>query len=119
LEPAVRFDQAPGNPNEWRLWLTLKLGSDDPARPFAYEAEMQIQALIGVANHLPAEQKEVMALVNGFSILYSAAREMLLNITARSTYGPVSLPTLSFVNLVQDARKQKAQNQNAPATVPA
>ena len=89
-------------------------------RPFAYEADIQIQALIEVGNHLPADQKETMALVNGFSILYSAAREMLLNVTARSAYGPVSLPTLSFVSLVQEARKQKAENQNAAApAVPA
>lgn len=119
LEPAIRFDQTPGNPNEWRLWLMLKLGSDDPARPFAYEVDLQLQALIEVASHLPTEQKEVMALVNGFSVLYSAAREMLLNVTARSAYGPVSLPTLSFVNLVQEARKQKAPAQNPGPAVPA
>jgi len=70
-----------------------------------------------IANHLPADQKEIMALVNGFSILCSAAREMLLNVTARSAYGPVSLPTLSFVSLVREARKQKAESQKA--TTPA
>jgi len=114
LEPVIRFEQAPSNPNEWRLWLVLKLGSADPARPFAYDADMQIQALIEVSHNFAAEQKETMALVNGFSILFSAAREMLLNVTARSAYGPVSLPTLSFVNLVQEARKQKSQ-ASAPA----
>ena len=111
LEPVIRFEQTQGNPNEWRLWLILKLGSADPSRPFGYEVEMQIQALIEVSNNFPAGQKETMALVNGFSLLYSAAREMLLNITARSAYGPVSLPTLSFVTLVQEARKQRAQMQ--------
>jgi preprotein translocase subunit SecB len=73
-----------------------------------------------VGNSLAVDQREIMALVNGFSILYSAAREMLLNVTARSAYGPVSLPTLSFVNLVQEARKQKAESQKGTApAVPA
>ena len=66
------------------------------------------------ASFLSAERKETMALVNGFSILCSASKEMLLNITARSAYRPVSLPALSFVSLVQEARKQKSK-ASAPA----
>jgi hypothetical protein len=47
----------------------------------------------------------------GFGVLRSAAREMLLNITARSARGAVTLPTLSFIALVTKARKQKADSQ--------
>lgn len=56
-----------------------------------------------------------MALVNGFRILYSASREMLLTITARSAHGPVSLPTLSFLALSKEARKPKTEPQGAPS----
>ena len=73
-----------------------------------------------VTDGLAQERKEQLALVNGFSVLYSAAREMLLNITARSAYGAVTLPTLSFVSLVTKARKQKTENRRkAPAGSPA
>lgn len=116
LIPTIRFEPVPDVADEWRLWLNLKLASDDPAKPFAYEVEIQIQGHIAVGNNWPADQKELIALVNGFSILYSASREMLLNITARSAHGPVSLPTLSFVALVKDARKQNAEaHPPAPA----
>jgi preprotein translocase subunit SecB len=83
--------------------LTLQLGSEEATKPFAYEAELKLQGLVQVNDGFLEERKELLALVNGFSILYSAAREMLLNITARSGKGALTLPTISFVNLVKDA----------------
>lgn len=107
LVPAIWHEQVPGNPNQWRLALTLKLGSQDPAKPFAYEAEFKVQGVVQVAANFLQERKEQLALVNGFSLLYSAAREMLLTLTTRSVKGAVLLPTLSFVALVKDSLKQK------------
>jgi preprotein translocase subunit SecB len=110
LTTGIWFEQVPTNANQWKLVLTLQLGSKDAAKPFAYEAEIKLQGLVQVSDGFLQEQKEQLALVNGFSILYSAAREMLLNITARSAYGAMTLPTISFVNLV----KEKTQKATAP-----
>ena len=63
--------------------------------------------------------KEQLSLVNGFSVLHSAAREMLLNITGRCACGSVTLPTLNFVPLVAQARNQKADTQKKPPQPPA
>ena len=103
LVPVIWHQQDPNNPNQWRLILTLKLGSADATKPFAYEAEIKLQGLVEVTDNRLQEQKELLALVNGFSVLYSAAREMLLNVTARSAHGAVTLPTVSFVSLVKGA----------------
>lgn len=120
LKPSIWFQPVPDSRDQWRLVLTLLLTSADPSKPFPYEAELQLQGLVQVTDGLAQERKEQLALVNGFSVLYSAAREMLLNITARSAYGAVTLPTLSFVSLVTKARKQKTENRRkAPAGSPA
>jgi preprotein translocase subunit SecB len=119
LKPAIWFEQVAAKPNQWRLALTLQLGSQDPAKLFAYEAELKLQGLVEVADGFLQDRKEQLALVNGFSILYSAAREMLLNITARSVYGAVTLPTISFVSLVKEATQPKAPAQSPAAPVAA
>lgn len=118
LKPEVWFERVPSTTDQWKLILNLQLASADAAKPFLFEAEIQIQGLVHVTEGFPEDRKEQLALVNGFSVLYSAAREMLLNITARSG-GAVNLPTLSFVNLVQEARKQKAETNKAPPQVTA
>lgn len=60
---------------------------------------------------LPAEKQEVLLLVNGSSMLYSALREALLTMTFRCTNGPVMLPSVHFVQL----EKQYTENQAAKA----
>ena len=112
LKPSIWFEPVPNTADQWRLVLTLQLTSASPAKPFPYEADIQIQGLVQIKDGLPPDRKEQLALVNGFSVLYSASREMLLNITARSACGTVTLPTLSFVALVTKARKQKADQRS-------
>ncbi len=111
LKPTIWFQPAPNTSDQWRLVLTLHLASANPAKPFPYEAELQLQGLVQIHDGLPEDRKEQLSLVNGFSVMYSAAREMLLNITARSAYGAVTLPTLNFTPLVSEARKQTAERQ--------
>jgi preprotein translocase subunit SecB len=115
LKPSIWFESVPNTSDQWRLVLTLHLTSANPVKPFPYEADLQLQGLVQSHDSLPEERKEQVSLVNGFSVMYSAAREMLLNITARSAYGAVTLPTLNFTSLVAKARKQTvAKKQKAP-----
>jgi preprotein translocase subunit SecB len=114
LKPEISFERQSTNPNQWRLVLSLQLGSREAEKVFAYEAEMTVRGLVEVTGKVPEDRKEQLALVNGFSLLYSAAREMMLNITARSRHGPLMLPTISFVSMVKEATEPKTTPQ-APA----
>lgn len=114
LTPTVWYERIPNTQDQWRLVLTVVITSPNPAKLFAYESEVQIQGVFQVGQGFPEEQKEVLALVNGFSLLYSAVREMVLNITARSVYGAINLPTLSFMSIVQEAKKQKGESERMP-----
>jgi preprotein translocase subunit SecB len=118
LKPSIWFEPIPNTADQWRLVLTILLTSANPSKPFPYEAEFQLQGLVQVTDGLTPDRKEQLALVNGFSVLYSAAREMLLNITSRSAYGAVTLPTLSFVSLVTKARKKKAEDRKQTSAAP-
>ena len=119
LKPDIWFEPVANTPNQWKLVLTLLLTSADAARPYAYEVEIQIQGLVEAKDTLSPEKKEQIALVNGFSVLYSAAREMLINVTARSVYGPISLPTISFVDVVKKAtQKPEKEVPKVPSPPP-
>jgi preprotein translocase subunit SecB len=116
LKPAISFERQAANHNQWRLVLSLQLGSKDPAKAFAYEGEMEVYGLVEVTGKVPDDRKEQLALVNGFSLLYSAAREMLLNITSRSRHGGVTLPTISFVTMVKEETEPKTPPQDPAPT---
>ena len=123
LRPTIWFEPVTETTNQWKLILTVVIASADATKPFAYEADVQVQGLVEALEALPEDKRQQIALVNGFSILYSAAREMLLNITARSAHGPMALPTISFVEMVkQETQKPVGEPQKqepAPAPAPA
>jgi preprotein translocase subunit SecB len=109
LKPTVRCKADPTKPNHWRLNLYLKLESAVPEKPFPYEGEVEIQGLVEVSNKFAAGKREQLAKVNGMSLLYSAAREMLLNLTARSAHGALCLPTLNFQEVFANDHKGEEQ----------
>jgi preprotein translocase subunit SecB len=101
------------------LVLTLKIASADLSHPFLYDVDIRVQGIVEMLANMLEDRKEQLALVNGFSILYGAAREMLSTVSARCAHGGVGLPTLSFAELVAEARKQRPEGQPSAAASPA
>jgi len=116
LDPAIWFQNNPQNTNEWLLSLRVIMKSTDTQKPFIYEADVAIQGVVEVQEGFPTEKREQLAVVNGLSLLYSAAREVLLMMTARSVHGPMCLPTLSFIDVVANKIAQDKANANAPVS---
>jgi len=106
------FSQLPASPNEWQLELTIKLTNTEKTKPFIYQFEIQIIGIFELVAELPEDRKKPIVVVNGLSILYGAIREMVINLTSRSPYGALTLPTVSFT----DALDLKAATENAPQT---
>jgi preprotein translocase subunit SecB len=105
----VSFIPLPERPNEWQLELTIKIASVDPTNPFLYDLEVIVIGIVEVRAELPEEQKKQIAVVNGFSILYGAVREMVINLTCRSPYGPLTIPTITFTGVLKlDSEKFSA-----------
>ena len=86
------------NPRMFLLELTVGVGASDESRPPAYEARLLIEGEFEVAEQYPLEKAPELVHITGASMLYGACREMLANITARSTHGMVTLPSISFHN---------------------
>jgi preprotein translocase subunit SecB len=106
----VGFSPVPDQPNQWNLQLQLKMGSASQDAPFFYEVEIHVLGVVELSDGIPAENREQIAVINGFSMLYGACRELLINVTCRSIYGPVSIPSLNFSKVLQEAQEhQKAE----------
>ena len=104
----------PETPNHWNLQLQLLLHSADQNNPFFYEAEIHAIGVVELVGDFSPEKREEIAAVNGLGILYSACREMLLNVTARSVYGAFTIPSLNFQKVIQEAKGRLRARQNPP-----
>ena len=101
------------NYSDFGVKLTLRVAPKEDAQA-PYNIQMSVRGVVRM--HMKqaagqAEERRVRALVNGASLLYGAVREMVSNITSRSTHGPMLLPSLSF----QDLATHKPDEVAAPA----
>ena len=79
---------------------------------FPYHIEMEMMGVFDT-NDLPEAKRDVLLLVNGASMLYSAMREMLLTITQRCMHGPVLLPSVNFIRLEKNYLEEQAGKAKA------
>jgi len=114
----IAFSPLPQNPKDWQLELTVKLSSTDKAKPFVYELEVHAIGVFELVAELPEDRKQQLIVVNGLSILYGAIREMVINMTARSAYGAVSLPSISFTDVLNEVKPKGGSEQPVAAPTP-
>jgi preprotein translocase subunit SecB len=118
LEPVISSQKNPQNERQWHLGLRVVMKSTDPEKPFVYDTDVAVQGMVEVHETFPADKREQLAEVNGYSLLYSAIREMLLTVTGRSSNGLMCLPTLNFVEIVANKETQGKLKEGAIATTP-
>jgi preprotein translocase subunit SecB len=122
LVPTVQCQPDAKNPNCWHIILTVKIGSASPEKPFLYEGEVVLMGELEIHDRVPLEKRAQIVRVNGTGLLYSAAREMVLNLSARSMHGPLSLPVLNFGEFfanADQAAEKAAKEKPDKAAVPA
>lgn len=84
------------NPRKFLLILRVELGSSTPDQESPYSANLTIEGEFEVLEGYTAGSPEELVNITGASMLYGACREMLANLTARSTHGMSTLPSVSF-----------------------
>jgi preprotein translocase subunit SecB len=87
--------------SDFGVRLTLHVAPKE-ANQAPYNVQIAVRGVVRM--HLTqeinqAEERRVRALVNGVSLLYGVAREMVSSITSRSTHGLMLLPSLNFADL--------------------
>lgn len=102
--------------SDFGIKLTLRVGpKEDKQAP--YQIQITVRGVVRMHLKLAtgqAEERRVRALVNGVSLLYGVVREMVSNITSRSTHGQLLLPSLNFADIASQKPEEIASMQ-APA----
>lgn len=93
---------------------------EDPATKYSpYKLDVAADALILVSKGAETlDLPENLATVNGASLLWSAIREQVLNITSRMQAGPVMLPTVHFHDLKKVEVTPAVLETDAAPTLP-
>ncbi len=100
LEPEVSLFSSEDDGEHGPYMLRLALKYDPPqGSTFPYRFDVALAGIIEVTAPDKLDDCKRLTVINGASMLYSAAREMLLTLTSRHLYGPMLLPTLNFQHL--------------------
>lgn len=98
----------------WWVGLDFIIMSEDN-KPCPYNIEMKAVAMISVAESVQQEKRETLVFENGLALVYGAIREMVSNITSRSAFGRLMLPTASFIGTLEghkEKQKRKAETEH-------
>lgn len=77
----------------WHVRLAVTFDRKDDG-PVNYRGKVEFDGFFDVAPEFPEDKREDLVRMNGGAILYGAAREYVLGMTARSKHGPLELPTI-------------------------
>lgn len=93
VEPVVAQDEQDGG---WSVVLSIQT-EPEKGTTGPYRAQVSMVGRFRVSEDYPKERARNLVQITGSSILYSAAREMLLLLSCRTVWGPMQLPTVSFM----------------------
>lgn len=79
------------------LKLSVRNDSEEDGKLSPYTFDIHSQAWFEMAPIFDVEKRESLVRINGASMIVSAMRELLTQLTARSVYGPMTLPSLRFL----------------------
>ncbi|MCS0607392.1 protein-export chaperone SecB [Massilia solisilvae] len=98
------------DPHQFAVTLHISCAPPDDS-DFPYDFDVAIEGVFSIEHKGTLEERRSLVVCNGASMLFGAAREVLLSATARQKYGPMLLPSANFYGMVPEAR-----NQAKPAT---
>lgn len=100
VDVTVEAGQNPDNQLEWLFRLKIRL--DDKESEFPYDFTIKMAGFFNVSEGCEGNMREQLATINGPSLLYGAAREILATISARSRFVPVFLPPIRFFGMTRE-----------------
>jgi len=93
--------------------LSVQFGSADENEPAPYCGKITISGIFRISDSYAEHRRDQLIDVTATSILYGACREMLANLTARSTHGMLSLPSVSFFDPAKAPAKKAVKKKTA------
>jgi len=90
------------DPHQFVIFLIISCNPDKMSH-FPYLFTTSLEGVFTIDHEGDLEERKRLVVCNGASMLYGAAREQLLSLTARHKFGPMLLPTASFNGLAPAA----------------
>jgi len=104
---------AKDQPGKWQVTLTVSLEAQTKSEPSTYSGELQVVGIFCIDQGYPEANREALISANAPAVLFSMARELIANLTARGPYPMVCLPTVTFVD--QIPKPQLSVDKSLPA----
>jgi preprotein translocase subunit SecB len=107
------------NPEDLLQWMfKLSINLEKKENRFPYNFSIRLTGFFDVSKDCPSALVDRLALVNGPSILYAAARELLAVVTGRSRFLTIFLPSVSFYEPPKDTKAEiELPKSSEPAEV--
>jgi preprotein translocase subunit SecB len=109
LQNATNIRKNKENPNIFQISLVLKQ-IVKPKANLPYSFDTQIVGIFEVLPDWPRNRVDELVQINGPAMLYSAAREILAQVTGRGPWGTITLPSVNFIPL---NNKKNAEDQES------
>lgn len=81
-----------------RLHITI---ANEEGKVVPYDLDIDVAGFFTVSNKIPKEKREELVTVNGCAVLYSAIRDQVMTLSARSHHGVLILPTVNFLDKIE------------------
>jgi preprotein translocase subunit SecB len=107
-----------GGDKEWCDYAIRLVVGFEPKQPNAtpYRGQLALQGVVRMHGAKTLLDRKQLAVVNGVSLMYGVARDMVCTLTSRGVHGQMLLPTLNFRSLAESVALDDAQ---APPTAEA
>lgn len=83
------------DPHEFAVLLVISCEPSEESK-FPYVFAVSLEGVFSIKHDGELEERKKLVVCNGASMLYGAAREVLLSLTARQKHGPMLLPSANF-----------------------
>jgi preprotein translocase subunit SecB len=94
---SVESEYAPSpHTAQWQVRLYVQHRAH-PQRNYSYSFSLEMLGLMDVNPSFPEDKHKLLVEVNGASMLYGAAREIIRSATGHGPFLPILLPSVSFL----------------------
>lgn len=101
ISTAMPDDQV-NDPINFMVTMRLAiLNEKENSKKSPYKIDISAQAWFEISSGIEIEKREDLVRVNGASLIMGAIRELVIQLTSRSGFGALTLPTLRFMPAAQ------------------
>ena len=80
---------------------TVDRNEDDDYPQCPYDFDIEAQIWISVSQEIPRGERLTLVETNGTSLAIGAIRELIMNLSSRSGFGPLTIPTLKVTTKLE------------------